>query len=58
VESLELKPDDAVVIRSGALMDKKAKVIRAFGSRVEVIIENLGYRLVANVKKKDVELMR
>ncbi len=58
VESLELKTDDKVVIRSGILMDKRAKVLRAFGNRVEVIIESLGYKLVANVKKKDVEVIR
>ena len=58
VESLDLKPNDNVVIRSGILMDKKAKVLRAFGNRVEVVIESLGYKLVAYVKKKDVEVMR
>ena len=58
VESLEVKQDDTVVIRSGALMDKKAKVIRTFGNRVEVLIESLGYKLVAYVKKRDVEVMR
>ncbi len=58
IESLELKPDDTVVIRSGILMDKKARVIRAFGNRVDVVIESLGYKLVAYVKKKDVEVMR
>jgi transcription antitermination factor NusG len=58
VEALELKPNDNVVIRSGILMDKKAKVLRAFGNRVEVAIESLGYKLVAYVKRKDVERVR
>jgi len=58
VESLQLKPNDNVVIRSGILMDKKAKVLQAFGNRVEVAIESLGYKLVAYVKRKDVEVMR
>ena len=58
VETLELKPNDNVVIRSGILMDKKAKVLRAFVNRVEVSIESLGYKLVAYVKRKDVEVMR
>jgi len=58
VEPLELKPDDKVVIRSGILMDKRAKVIRTVGHRVEVIVESLGYRLVAYVKKGDVEVLR
>jgi transcription antitermination factor NusG len=58
VESLALKPNDNVVIRSGILMDKQARVLRAFGNRVEVAIESLGYKLVAYVKRKDVEIMR
>lgn len=58
VESLDLKPDDNVVIRSGALMDKKARVIRDFGNRVEVVVESLGYKLVAFVRKRDVEAIR
>jgi hypothetical protein len=39
-------------------MDKKAKVLRTLGNRVEVAIESLGYKLVAYVKKKDIEVMR
>jgi transcription antitermination factor NusG len=58
VELLDLRPDDNVVIRSGILMDKKAKVLRTLGNRVEVAIESLGYKLVAYVKKKDIEVMR
>jgi len=58
VEPLELKPDDNVVIRSGILMDKKARVLRTFGKRVELVVDSLGYKLVANVGKKDVEIIK
>ena len=46
---LELKPDSRVLIRSGVLMDKEAKVSRVLHQTVEVVIESLGYRLVAKV---------
>jgi transcription antitermination factor NusG len=51
VESLELKPDDRVLIRSGLLMDKEATVLRVLHQTVEVVIESLGYKLVAQVDK-------
>lgn len=52
-EALVLKADDKVVIRTGALMDRQAKVIRQLGSRVELEIESLGYKLVAYIDKKN-----
>ena len=53
-ESLSIKPNDKVIIRSGALMDKQGKVIRHSGSRVELEIESLGYKLVAYVERRNV----
>ncbi|GAC1448852.1 MAG: hypothetical protein NVSMB7_10670 [Chitinophagaceae bacterium] len=50
-EPLAIKPNDVVMITSGALMDKKGKVIRKLGNRVELEIESLGYKLVAYVDK-------
>lgn len=51
VHPLELKPDSRVLIRSGVLMDKEAKVSRVLHHTVEVVIETLGYRLVAKVDR-------
>jgi transcription antitermination factor NusG len=51
---VEIRPDDRVVIRSGILMDKTAVVQRVLQHTVEVIIESLGYRLVAKVDKSKV----
>ena len=53
VQSLELKPDTRVVIRSGVLMDKEAKVSRVLHQTVEVVIETLGYKLVAKVDRSN-----
>ncbi len=51
---MDLKVDDKVIITSGILMDKAAKVLRNMGNRVEVEIESLGYKLVAYVDKKNI----
>jgi transcription antitermination factor NusG len=51
---VEIRPDDRVVIRSGILMDKTAVVQRVLQHTVEVVIESLGYKLVAKVDKSKV----
>ena len=53
-EPIELKADQKVKIYSGVLMDREARVVRVKGSYVEVIIESLGYRLVANIEKSNI----
>lgn len=53
VQPVELKPDAKVMIRSGVLMDKEAKVSRVLHQTVEVVIETLGYRLVAKVDRSN-----
>jgi transcription antitermination factor NusG len=53
VQSLEIKPDSMVLIRTGVLMDKEAKVRRVLHQTVEVVIETLGYKLVAQVEKSN-----
>jgi transcription antitermination factor NusG len=53
-EPIELKADQKVKIYSGVLMDHEARVIRVKGSYVEVVIESLGYRLVANIEKSNI----
>ncbi len=57
-ESLHIKPNDQVLVKAGALMDKEAKVIRQLGNRVELEIESLGYKLVAYVDKKNLSKLR
>jgi hypothetical protein len=53
VQPLELKPESKVLIRTGVLMDKEAKVMRVLHHTVEVVIETLGYKLVAQVEKSN-----
>jgi transcription antitermination factor NusG len=58
VEPIQFKASERVVIRSGAFMDQQAKVIRAFGKRVEVEIQSLGYKLVAILDRRNIQKAR
>jgi len=53
LESIELAPESKVLIRSGVMMNMEATVRRVFPKRVEVVIESLGYKLVAHVDKSN-----
>jgi transcription antitermination factor NusG len=55
LEPLELKQEGRVVILSGVLMDREATVRRVLQNTVEVEIESLGYKLVAQVDKRIVK---
>jgi len=52
--AVDLKVNDRVTITSGALMDQQGKILRRVGSRVELMIDSLGYKLVAYVDKNKV----
>lgn len=56
VNAFPLQPqaNQLVRIHSGVLMDKEARILRVRGSRVEVVIESMGYKLVANIKKSNI----
>lgn len=59
VEPLELKKDVKITIRKGALMDKEAKVVQVLSNnKVQVVIESLGYALVAIVQRSNVQMSR
>jgi transcription antitermination factor NusG len=58
VEPLELKKDAKITIRKGALMDKEATVVQILNNKVQVVIESLGYVLVAVVDRTNVQLSR
>jgi transcription antitermination factor NusG len=56
-EQLALKPNDMVMINSGAFMEKQGKVLRKLGNRVELEIESLGFKLVAYIDKNKVTVI-
>jgi transcription antitermination factor NusG len=51
--ALDFQPESRVLIRSGVLMDKEAIVQRVLHQTVEVVIESLGYKLVAQIDKSN-----
>ena len=53
-EPLELKTDTRISIRKGVFMDKEAKIIKVLGNKVRVVIESIGYSLVATIDKSNV----
>ena len=57
-EPLNLEPESRVRIRQGIFMDKEAKVLRVQGNQVKVIIESIGYSLVAVINKSNLMLSR
>ena len=56
-ESIELKEDERVTIRQGLFMDYEAKIIKIEGNRVKVIIESIGYSLIASIDKKNLSTL-
>ena len=54
VVPLDLRTDSRITILHGALMDKKAKVVKVFNNKVRVVIESIGYSLVATIDKSNV----
>jgi transcription antitermination factor NusG len=54
-EPTTLQKDTRVIIRRGAFMDKEAKVVRVINNKVRVLIESIGYSLIAVVDKSNVE---
>ena len=56
-EPLAIKPQDKVVVTSGALMEQRGKVIRNLGNRIELEITSLGYKLIAFVDKHKIAVL-
>lgn len=56
-EPLNLKKDGRVTIKQGLFMDHEAKVLRVEGNRVKVVIESIGYTLIASVEKKNLSTL-
>ena len=52
-EPIQLKEDGRVTIRQGLFMDQEAKILKIEGNKVKVVIESIGYTLVASIDKKN-----
>jgi transcription antitermination factor NusG len=58
VEPIDLKVDGRVRITSGIFMDKEATILNVSGNRVRLVIESIGFALVANIDKAKVTTLR
>lgn len=56
-EPLDLTADARITIRGGLLMGKEARVMKVLNNKVRVIIESIGYSLVAVIRKSNVTLI-
>jgi transcription antitermination factor NusG len=56
-EPADLQQDSTVVIRQGAFMNKEGRVVNVVNKKVRVLIESIGYALVAVVAKSNVEVV-
>jgi transcription antitermination factor NusG len=56
-EPLQLREDSRVTIRQGLFMDHEAKILKIEGNRVKVVIESIGYSLIASVDKKNLSTL-
>ena len=57
VEPIQLKEDGRVIIRQGLFMDHEAKILKIEGNKVKVVIESIGYTLVASIDKKNLSTL-
>jgi transcription antitermination factor NusG len=54
----ELKPTQKIVVKRGIFMDHEGEVLEVRHNKVVVAIKSLGYRLVAHIKRDNVEVYR
>ena len=52
-EALPIRPDARVRVQQGILMNKEVKVLKVLGNKVRVILESIGYSLIASVEKSN-----
>jgi transcription antitermination factor NusG len=58
VSRTDLREDDKIMIRKGVFMDKEAKVVSVFKNKVRVIIESIGFTLMATIDRSNAEVRR
>jgi transcription antitermination factor NusG len=56
-EPIQLKEDGKVTIRQGLFMDHEAKILKIEGNRVKVVIQSIGYTLIASMHKKNLSTL-
>jgi transcription antitermination factor NusG len=54
---VNLQKDARITIRRGALMDKEATVVKVMNNKVQVIIESIGFSLVALIDRSNLSVI-
>lgn len=54
VEQIQFKPNQRVKIMSGVLMNEEAVVVRSDKNKVQVILQNLGFKLTARLSTNEI----
>lgn len=57
VQQVNIFPKSKIRIRKGAFMDKEATVLKVLKNRVEVVIESIGYSMIAYIDKSNVTVI-
>ena len=52
-EPLDLEANDKIKIQRGVLMNQEAKVVKVLNNKVKVVIESIGYSLVAVIDRSN-----
>ena len=56
VEPIALKKDTKVTIRHGAFMEKEGKIVKVFNNKVQVVIESIGFCMIAVLDRSNVTM--
>lgn len=51
---INLQANQEVMVQRGLLMNETGRIVRLMNNKVEVLIESLGYTLVANLEKSNI----
>lgn len=54
----DIHPNNRVVIKGGAMMDKQGVVKRVLNNKVEVVLDSIGFKLVAFFEKSKISVIK
>jgi transcription antitermination factor NusG len=55
LEKIELHPHQKVIVKRGVFMEKEGEVIKVLNNKAVVVINSLGYQIVAQIKTSNLE---
>lgn len=58
LQTIELKPSQKVIVKRGVFMEKEAEVIKVLNNKAIVTINSLGYQIIAQIKKSNLEVVK